>query len=236
MSRSCPPWCLRWPRLACRSWCSRAPAPRPASPTLPLPRRARRSRLRQADVVANADLLLRVRISPAATDAGRQDLALLRPGLALIAFLDPLNEPGSREALAREERHRLLDGADAAHHARAEHGRAVVDGDDRRLQGRAARGEHAAAHVPDADDRGRHHRRRRACSSSAPAWRACRRSPRPDGSARRSRPTTCGRPSKEQVQSLGAKFVELPLEAATPRTRAATRRRRTSRSTAASAR
>jgi NAD/NADP transhydrogenase alpha subunit len=39
---------------------------------------------------------------------------------------------------------------------------------------------------------------------------------------------------KEQVQSLGAKFVELPLETRpTPRTRGATRRRRTSRSTAA---
>ncbi len=53
-------------------------------------------------------------------------------------------------------RHGVLDGADAAHHARAEHGRAVVDGDHRGLQGRAARGEHAAAHVPDAHDGRRH--------------------------------------------------------------------------------
>ena len=53
-----------------------------------------------ADVVAKADLLLRVRISPEGTDAGRQDLALLRPGLAVIAFLDPLNEPGLARSLA----------------------------------------------------------------------------------------------------------------------------------------
>jgi len=52
------------------------------------------------DVVAKADLLLRVRVSPEGTDAGRQDLALLRPGLAVIAFLDPLNEPGLARALA----------------------------------------------------------------------------------------------------------------------------------------
>ena len=53
-----------------------------------------------ADVVAKADLLLRVRISPEATEAGRDDSGLLRPGLALIAFLDPLNEPGLARSLA----------------------------------------------------------------------------------------------------------------------------------------
>jgi NAD(P) transhydrogenase subunit alpha len=52
------------------------------------------------DVVARADLLLRVRVSPEGTEAGRQDLALLRPGLAVIAFLDPLNEPGLARSLA----------------------------------------------------------------------------------------------------------------------------------------
>ena len=53
-----------------------------------------------SDVVAKADLLLRVRVSPEGTDAARQDLALLRPGLAVIAFLDPLNEPGLARSLA----------------------------------------------------------------------------------------------------------------------------------------
>jgi H+-translocating NAD(P) transhydrogenase subunit alpha len=39
-------------------------------------------------------------VSPEGTDAGRQDLALLRPGLAVIGFLDPLNEPGLARSLA----------------------------------------------------------------------------------------------------------------------------------------
>jgi proton-translocating NAD(P)+ transhydrogenase subunit alpha len=56
-----------------------------------------------AEVVAKADLLLRVRVSPESTDAGRQDLALLRPGLAVIAFLDPLNEPGLARSLAAKQ-------------------------------------------------------------------------------------------------------------------------------------
>ena len=55
-----------------------------------------------ADVVARADLLLRVRVSPPATDAGRADLSFVRPGQAVIAFLDPLNEPGVSHALAEK--------------------------------------------------------------------------------------------------------------------------------------
>jgi NAD(P) transhydrogenase subunit alpha len=53
-----------------------------------------------AEVVARAELLLRVRISPPSTGAGQQDLVLLRPGQALVAFLDPLNEPELSQALA----------------------------------------------------------------------------------------------------------------------------------------
>jgi len=45
------------------------------------------------DVVSRADVLLRVRLSPPSTSAGQQDLALTRSGQAVIAFLDPLNEP-----------------------------------------------------------------------------------------------------------------------------------------------
>jgi NAD(P) transhydrogenase subunit alpha len=52
------------------------------------------------DVVARADLLLRVRISPPSTSAGQQDLALVRRGQHLIGFLDPLNDPAITAALA----------------------------------------------------------------------------------------------------------------------------------------
>jgi len=52
------------------------------------------------DVVRRSDVLVRVRVSPEGTDAGRRDLELLRPGLVVIAFLDPLNEPGLARSLA----------------------------------------------------------------------------------------------------------------------------------------
>ena len=57
-----------------------------------------------------------------------------------------LARDGARACLAR--RHRVRARADSAHHPRAEHGRAVVDGDDRGIQGGAAGGRDAAAHVP----------------------------------------------------------------------------------------
>ncbi len=53
-----------------------------------------------ADVVARADLLLRVRISPPGTPSGDADLALTRSGQTVIAFLDPLGEPALAAALA----------------------------------------------------------------------------------------------------------------------------------------
>ena len=53
-----------------------------------------------AEIVAKADVLLRVRISPPGTPAGDADLALTRPGQALHAFLDPLGEPALAQALA----------------------------------------------------------------------------------------------------------------------------------------
>jgi H+-translocating NAD(P) transhydrogenase subunit alpha len=53
-----------------------------------------------ADVAARADLMLRVRVSPPGTNAGRADLSLIRQGQALVAFLDPLNDPSISQALA----------------------------------------------------------------------------------------------------------------------------------------
>src|SRR5262245_10877301 len=53
-----------------------------------------------ADVIARADLLLRVRFSSPSTSAGQQDLALTRSGQTVVAFLDPLNDPSLSEALA----------------------------------------------------------------------------------------------------------------------------------------
>ena len=83
------------------------------------------------------------------------------------------------------------DGAGPAHHAGAKHGRALVDGHDRRLQGGAARGRHPAPDVPDAQHRRRHGRRRARVRRSARAWPGCRRSPPRGASEPASRPTTC---------------------------------------------
>ena len=53
-----------------------------------------------ADVVTRAELLLRVRISPPGTPSGDADLGFTRSGQTVIAFLDPLGEPHLASALA----------------------------------------------------------------------------------------------------------------------------------------
>ena len=46
----------------------------------------------RADVHARADVLLRVRIGPSGHPSTDEDLAAVRPGQAVIAFLDPLTD------------------------------------------------------------------------------------------------------------------------------------------------
>ena len=62
--------------------------------------------------------------------------------------------------LARAGRGGVRHGVDPAHHPRAVHGRAVVAGDRRRVQGGSPRRRPDSATVPDADDGGRHDRAR----------------------------------------------------------------------------
>ena len=188
--------------------------------------KARRSP-RAAPTCLRADVVLQVRVGRSRADApgaGRD-----RHGRSARLARD-----GARHRLAR--RHRVRARADSAHHARAEHGRAVVDGDDRRLQGRAARGQHAAADVPAADDRRRHdhararlHRRRRRRRSAGDCHRP------QAGRGRRGLRRAAGR------EGAGAeRRREVRRAAARDRhrrkTRAATRRRRTRRSISGSAR
>ena len=121
--------------------------------------------------------------------------------------------------------------AGAAHHARADHGRALVAGDRRRLQGGAARRRRelprllpmlttAAGTIPPAQGVRR----------SAPASPGCRRSPPRGGSARWCSAFDVRAAAREQVQSLGATFVAAELVSAGAETaggyaRAQTRRR-----------
>ena len=53
-----------------------------------------------AQLFAEADVVLQVRSPGAAGEAGRADIALLRPGQALIGFSEPLAEPAVAQAVA----------------------------------------------------------------------------------------------------------------------------------------
>ena len=81
-----------------------------------------------------------------------------QPGTVLIGFLAPLTDRGGHRAPAPPGRRRLRDGVGAADLARPVHGRPLLAGQRRRLQGRADRGRPRAEALPDADDRGRHDR------------------------------------------------------------------------------
>ncbi len=57
--------------------------------------------LNRSDVFTSADVILQVRGLGANPEAGKADLALLRSGQNLIAFLDPLTAPNEIQALAK---------------------------------------------------------------------------------------------------------------------------------------
>ena len=82
--------------------------------------------LTRSELFRSSDIVLQVRATPA-------ELSSLRSGQTVIGFADPLGAPQVDPRPRADRCHALLDGADAAHHARAKHGRALVDGDDRRV-------------------------------------------------------------------------------------------------------
>ena len=57
----------------------------------------------RAQLFADADIVLQVRSPGAADDAGRADLELLRPGQAIIGLSDPLGEPAAARAVAERD-------------------------------------------------------------------------------------------------------------------------------------
>jgi NAD(P) transhydrogenase subunit alpha len=57
----------------------------------------------RADVIARADVLLRVRLGPSGQSATERDLNELRPGQAVIAFLDPLSDHALIRSLAERQ-------------------------------------------------------------------------------------------------------------------------------------
>ncbi len=100
----------------------------------------------RAEVFDAADIIVQVLCHGSNDVTGKDDLPLMRPDHVLIGFLRPLGidrddprgrGPGSDVVFRR---------AHAADNPRAKYGRAHVDGDDRRLQGRRDRCRQAAAH------------------------------------------------------------------------------------------
>ena len=122
----------------------------------------------------------------------------MKKGAALIGMLAPFSDAEGLAALAKSRRRAVRHGADAAHQPRAEHGRAVVAGEPRRLPRGARCGRRVRARLSDDDDGGRHGAAPRACSSWARASPGCRPSPPRGASAPSSRRPTCARPSRSR--------------------------------------
>ena len=142
------------------------------------------------------------------------EVARLARGQILIGFLAPLTRPEAAGALARGRRHGVRDGGDPAD-LRAQSMDALSSQSNvARLQGGAARRRALDALLPDADDRGGHdpagqgagagHRRRGAAGAGHRAPPRRRRPPA----------TTCGPRWPSRSQSLGAKWLDLGIEAA----------------------
>ena len=85
----------------------------------------------RAEVFRAADVIVQVLCYGANDKTGKEDVALLRREQALIGFLRPLGSQESVQEIAVAGSAGVCGGTDAADHAGAEHGRAVVYGDDR---------------------------------------------------------------------------------------------------------
>ena len=182
-----------------------------------------------AQLFAEADVVLQVRSPGAAGEAGRADAELLRPGQTIIGFSEPLGAPAAARDVAERGvsalSMELIPRITRAQSMDALSSMATIAGYKAVLL--AADG--APPDVPDDDDSRRHHYPRARYSSSGPASRDSRPSPRPAGSGARVEAYDVRPAVKEQVESLGASTSSScrsrPRES--PRTPAATRRRRT---------
>ena len=165
-------------------------------------------------------MVLQVRAAGANPEAGQADLPAIARGQVVIGMCDPLGDPQTGcaswppagvslfalELLPRITRAQSMDVLSSQ--ATIAGYRAVLLGAD------------GLAEDVSHDDYGRRHaQRRQGLRRRGRAWPACRPSPRPGGwaaivSAYDVRPAV-----KEQVQSLGAKFVEMRLETAAAETK-----------------
>ena len=177
-SRWCPNPARSWCRRATRSRSRPGPATRPASPTPPIARPAPPSsptapRWSAAPISCSRSAPPAAGRGAAGSGAGR-DLSRLPHAAA-----QSRRGPGA----GRAQDHRLLHRRDPADHPGPVDGHAVLDGQHRRLQGRAARRHRAQQVLPDVHDRGGHGAAGQGVRDRGRRGRASRPSPPPSGSA-----------------------------------------------------
>ncbi len=127
------------------------------------------------EALAGADIVLKVRRpAPAELDGAK-------PRRPRHCHHGPLRPGGGARRSRGDERRRLRDGIDAAHHPGAGDGRAFLAGEPRRLSRRRRRRRRIRQGLSDDDDRGRHRARR-------PRLRDGRRRRRPAGDRHRPPP------------------------------------------------
>ena len=175
---------------------------------------ARRSSPAAARSSSAADIIVQVLCHGSNDKTGKDDLPPPppRPG-ARSASCGRWDRSRPSATIAERGRHVVLRRADAADDPRAEHGRALLDGDDLRLQGGPPRRRHAAAALPHADHGGGHDHagarpgdRRRRGRPAGDRHGAAARAPSP-------RPTTCGRPPRSRSRASAAASSSCPIEA-----------------------
>ena len=118
------------------------------------------------------------------------EVARLRSGQTLISFLAPRNADNQIGALRAPACRPSPSRRSRASRGRRPWMRAVLAGQRRRVQGRAARGQRVHPLLPDADHRCGHCEAGPACWCSASVWLVCRRWRLPSGSVRRPPDTT----------------------------------------------
>ena len=184
-----------------------------------LPRRGRRDRRRRRRALGR-----RPTSSSRCARPSAEEIALMREGGTLVSFIWPAQNPELHAAARGEEGHRAGDGQRAAHLARAEAGRALLDGQHRRLPRRHRGGAslRPLLHRPD-------HGRGQGAAGQGVRHRRRRRGPGGDRHRRRAWAPSCApttRAPKWPTRSsrMGGEFVagrlrrkKAPASAATPR-------------------
>ena len=160
-----------------------------------------------------AAVIVQVRALGANPDAGRSDLDHLDRSKIVIGMCDPLSQPKLAQEVAQRGATMFSLELMPRHYSCPKHGCALEHGHGRRVP-RGVAGRHSPAEIVSDDDnrrwhhhagQGVHHRRRRR--------RVAGHRQRPPAGSAQVSATDVRAAVREQVQSLGARFVETPVDA-----------------------